>query len=101
MCATARLFIDHMLPDVDAGIFLDTDILLMDNIKVNHSILCIYVIQARFQDFFVYCRYFGTISRNFHLYRYYIMIESSNVSVLYKENSNISQLTAALRSIRA
>ena len=34
MCATARLFIDHMLPDVDAGIFLDTDILLMDNIKV-------------------------------------------------------------------
>ena len=35
MCATARLFIDHMLPDVDAGIFLDTDILLMDNIKVH------------------------------------------------------------------
>ena len=34
MCATARLFIDHMLPDIDAGIFLDTDILLMDNIKV-------------------------------------------------------------------
>ncbi len=37
MCATARLFIDHMLPDVDAGIFLDTDILLMDNIKVKYN----------------------------------------------------------------
>ena len=37
MCATARLFIDHMLPDVDAGIFLDTDILLMDNIKVAYN----------------------------------------------------------------
>ena len=49
MCATARLFIDHMLPDVDAGIFLDTDILLMDNIKVYHSF--IYVIYARVQDF--------------------------------------------------
>ena len=34
ICATARLFIDHMLPDLDAGIFLDTDILLMDDIKV-------------------------------------------------------------------
>ena len=34
MCATARLFIDHMLPEIDAGIFLDTDILLMDDIKV-------------------------------------------------------------------
>ena len=33
MCATARLFIDFMLPKVDAGIFLDTDILLMDDIK--------------------------------------------------------------------
>ena len=34
MCATARLFIDFMVPDVDAGIFLDTDTLLMDDIKV-------------------------------------------------------------------
>ena len=33
ICATARLFIDKMLPDVDSGIFLDTDVVLMDNIK--------------------------------------------------------------------
>ena len=33
ICATARLFIHEMLPGVDAGIFLDTDIVLMDNIR--------------------------------------------------------------------
>ena len=33
ICATARLFIHEMLPEVDAGIFLDTDIVLMDNIR--------------------------------------------------------------------
>ena len=33
ICATARLFIHNMLPDLDSGIFLDTDIVLMDNIK--------------------------------------------------------------------
>ena len=33
ICATARLFIHEMLPEVDAGIYLDTDIVLMDNIK--------------------------------------------------------------------
>ena len=33
ICATARLFIDKMLPNVDSGIFLDSDIVLMDNIK--------------------------------------------------------------------
>jgi len=32
ICATARLFIHEMLPSVDAGIYLDSDILLMDNI---------------------------------------------------------------------
>ena len=35
MCATARLFLDSMLPGVEAGIFLDTDTLLMDDIKVS------------------------------------------------------------------
>ena len=30
ICATARLFIHEMLPE---GIFLDTDIVLMDNIR--------------------------------------------------------------------
>ena len=35
VCATARLFIDFMLPNVKAGIFIDTDILLMDDIKVS------------------------------------------------------------------
>ena len=33
ICATARLFIHEMFPDLDAGIFLDTDIVLMDNIR--------------------------------------------------------------------
>ena len=33
ICATARLFIHEMLPEVDAGIFLDTDIVRMDNIR--------------------------------------------------------------------
>ena len=33
MCATARLFIDYILPDIDSGIFLDTDILLFDDIR--------------------------------------------------------------------
>ena len=32
LCATARLFIPEMFPNLDAGIFLDTDIVLMDNI---------------------------------------------------------------------
>ena len=32
ICATARLFIDTMLPEVDSGIFLDTDIVMMDDI---------------------------------------------------------------------
>ena len=32
ICATARLFIDVMLPEVDNGIFLDTDIVIMDDI---------------------------------------------------------------------
>ena len=32
ICATARLFIDTMLPEVDNGIFLDTDIVIMDDI---------------------------------------------------------------------
>ena len=32
-CATARLFVHEMLPDsVDAGIFLDTDIILHDDL---------------------------------------------------------------------
>ena len=33
ICATARLFIHEMLPSVDAGIYLDSDVLLMDNIS--------------------------------------------------------------------
>ena len=34
MCATARLFLDWMLPlSVESGIFLDTDTLLMDDIR--------------------------------------------------------------------
>jgi lipopolysaccharide biosynthesis glycosyltransferase len=32
ICATARLFIHEMLPTVDAGIYLDSDVLLLDNI---------------------------------------------------------------------
>ena len=33
LCATARLFVHEMLPeDVEAGIFLDTDIILHDNL---------------------------------------------------------------------
>ena len=33
ICATARLFVHEMLPeDVEAGIFLDTDIILHDNL---------------------------------------------------------------------
>ena len=38
-CSTAKLFLDHMLPDtVDAGVYLDTDILLLDDIThlINH-----------------------------------------------------------------
>ena len=37
VCATARLFLPEMLPEVDAGIFLDTDIILMDDIKNLHD----------------------------------------------------------------
>ena len=34
VCATARLFLDWMLPEeVDSGIFLDTDTLLLDDIR--------------------------------------------------------------------
>ena len=33
VCATARLFIHEMLPEIKSGIFLDTDILFMDDIK--------------------------------------------------------------------
>ena len=32
ICATARLFVHEMLPSVDAGIYLDSDVLLLDNI---------------------------------------------------------------------
>jgi len=32
-CSPARLFIHEMLPDVDAAIFLDSDVILMDNIQ--------------------------------------------------------------------
>ena len=38
-CSTAKLFLDHMLPEtVDAGVYLDTDILLLDDIThlINH-----------------------------------------------------------------
>ena len=55
MCATARLFIDFMLPSVDAGIFLDTDILLMDDIKVSPlkitSLFSILNIQSLWEHF--------------------------------------------------
>ena len=34
ICATARLFIDVMLPEVDNGIFLDTDIVIMDDLSL-------------------------------------------------------------------
>ena len=34
VCATARLFLDYMLPeDLEEGIFLDTDTLVMDDIR--------------------------------------------------------------------
>ena len=33
VCATARLFMHEMLPNIDSGIFLDTDIILMDDIQ--------------------------------------------------------------------
>ena len=33
VCSTARLFLDQMLPEVDSGIFLDTDTLVMDDIR--------------------------------------------------------------------
>ena len=33
VCATARLFLHEMLPDLDSGIFLDTDIIFMDDIQ--------------------------------------------------------------------
>lgn len=33
VCATARLFLHEMLEDLDSGIFLDTDIIFMDDIQ--------------------------------------------------------------------
>ena len=56
VCATARLFIDFMLPNVKAGIFIDTDILLMDDIKVSVSGVEMLILDT------AYCRDCGTIS---------------------------------------
>ena len=50
MCATARLFIDFMLPSVDAGIFLDTDILLMDDIKVSPLTITFSVLYSQYSE---------------------------------------------------
>ena len=50
MCATARLFIDFMLPSVDAGIFLDTDILLMDDIKVSPLKITFSVLYSQYSE---------------------------------------------------
>ena len=33
MCATARLFIHEMIPSVDAAIYLDSDILILDDLQ--------------------------------------------------------------------
>ena len=34
LCATARLFLQDLIPNVDAGVFLDNDIVVMDDLSL-------------------------------------------------------------------